>query len=67
MYFSKSKVRSFPSYEGSVVLYARHCSVRSEMNRLNAWPTGSGTIRRHGLVGVGMALLEKVYHCGGLI
>ena len=26
---------------------------------------GSGTIRRCGLVGVGVALLEEVCHCGG--
>ena len=31
---------------------------------LNAWPIGSGTIRRCGLVGVGVALMEKVCHCG---
>jgi hypothetical protein len=31
---------------------------------LNAWPTGSGTIRRCGFVGVGVALLEEVCHCG---
>jgi hypothetical protein len=30
---------------------------------LNAWPTGSATISRCGLVEVGVALLEKVYHC----
>ena len=27
--------------------------------------TGSGTIRRCGFVGVGVALLEEVCHCGG--
>ena len=26
---------------------------------------GSGTIRRRGLVGVGVVLLEEVCHCGG--
>jgi hypothetical protein len=26
---------------------------------------GSSTIRRYGLVGVSVALLEKVCHCGG--
>jgi hypothetical protein len=31
---------------------------------LNTWPTGSGTIRRYGLVGVGVVLLEDVCHCG---
>jgi hypothetical protein len=31
----------------------------------DAWPISFGTIRRYGLVGVGMALLEKVCHCGG--
>jgi len=30
---------------------------------LNAWPSGNGTIRRHGLVGVGVALLEWVWPC----
>jgi hypothetical protein len=29
---------------------------------LNARPKGSGTIRKHGLVGVGVALLEEVCH-----
>ena len=28
-------------------------------------PIGSGTIRRHSFVGVGVALLEEVSHCGG--
>lgn len=39
---------------------------------LNSWPVGSGTIRRIGLVGVDLtlleedvALLDEVYHCGG--
>jgi hypothetical protein len=32
---------------------------------LNACPIGSGTIRRYGLVEVGVALLEEVCHCGG--
>jgi hypothetical protein len=27
--------------------------------------SGNGTIRRYGLVGVGMALLEEVCHCRG--
>ena len=31
----------------------------------NVWPIGGGTIRRYGLVGVGVALLEEVCHCGG--
>ena len=32
---------------------------------LNAWPIGSGTTRRCGLVGEGVALLEEVLrHCG---
>ena len=32
-----------------------------------AWPMGSETIRRCGLVGVGVAFLEEVCHCvGGL-
>jgi hypothetical protein len=31
---------------------------------LNAWPPGSGSIRRCGLVGVGV-VLEEVCHCGG--
>ena len=31
---------------------------------LNAWPTGNGTIRRCGLIGVGVALLEEMCHCG---
>ena len=31
----------------------------------NAWLVGSGTIRRCGLVGVGVPLLEEICHCGG--
>lgn len=31
---------------------------------LNAWPIESDNIRRYGLVGVGVALLEEMYHCG---
>jgi hypothetical protein len=31
---------------------------------LNAWPIENGTIRRCGLFGVGVALLEEVCHCG---
>jgi hypothetical protein len=35
---------------------------------LNMLGPGSGTIRSYGLVGVGVALLEKVCHCrGGLL
>ena len=32
---------------------------------LNMLGPGSGTTRRFTLVGVGVALLEKVCHCGG--
>jgi hypothetical protein len=32
---------------------------------LNAWPIGSGTIRKCSLVRVGVALLEEVCHGGG--
>lgn len=32
---------------------------------LNVWSIGSGTIRRCSLAGIGMALLEEVWHCGG--
>jgi hypothetical protein len=32
---------------------------------LKAWPTGRGTIRRFGLAGVGVALLEEVCLYGG--
>jgi hypothetical protein len=28
----------------------------------HTWPIGSGTVRRRGLVGVGVALLEEVHH-----
>jgi hypothetical protein len=31
---------------------------------LNMLGPGSGTIRRFSFVGVGVALLEEVYHCG---
>jgi hypothetical protein len=34
---------------------------------LNAWPMGNVTIRRCGLIGGGVTLLEKVCHCGGRI
>ena len=30
-----------------------------------ACPMGSGTVRRYGLVGVGVALLEEVHHYWG--
>jgi hypothetical protein len=30
---------------------------------LNAWPIRNGTIRKCGLVGVGVAWLEEVWHC----
>ena len=29
-----------------------------------AWPMGSGTVRRRGLVGIGVDLLEEVCHWG---
>jgi hypothetical protein len=29
-----------------------------------AWPMRNGTIRRCGLVSLGVALLEEVHHCG---
>ena len=29
-----------------------------------AWPMGNGTIRRCGLVGGGVALLEEIHYCG---
>ena len=32
---------------------------------LSAWPIKSGSIRRCGLVGVGVVLLEEGCHCGG--
>lgn len=32
---------------------------------LTAWPKASGTIIRHGLVGVDVALLEEMSHWGG--
>jgi hypothetical protein len=31
---------------------------------LNAWSIGSGSIRRCGLIRVGVALLEEVFQCG---
>jgi hypothetical protein len=31
---------------------------------LNAWPIGSGTIKRCGIVGETVILLEEVCHCG---
>jgi hypothetical protein len=37
--------------------------VLGKCNDLNMLGPGSGTIRRCGLVGVGVALLEEVYHC----
>lgn len=32
---------------------------------LNAWSMGSSAIERYSLVGVSMAIFEKVYHCKG--
>jgi hypothetical protein len=32
---------------------------------LDAWPMGSGSIKRCGLVGVGVALLGELCHYGG--
>jgi len=32
---------------------------------VSGWPIQSGTIRRCGQVGVGVALLKEVCHCGG--
>jgi hypothetical protein len=32
---------------------------------LKAWLIGNSTIKMYGLVGVGLTLLEEVYHCGG--
>ena len=32
---------------------------------LDAWPTGTDTIRRCVLVGIGVALMEEVLDCGG--
>ena len=34
---------------------------------LNVWPIESHSIRRCGLVRVGVALLEKVCHCGSAL
>jgi hypothetical protein len=38
--------------------------VPHRLTRLNAWPTGSGTIKRCDLLEGGVALLEEVHHCG---
>jgi len=35
------------------------------LKRLNAWPIGSGTVRRCGLTGAGVTLLKEACHCGG--
>jgi hypothetical protein len=32
---------------------------------LNGWPIESDTIRRYGLIGIDVMLLEEVYHYGG--
>ena len=32
---------------------------------LDDWPIGSDTIRRLGLVGIGVSLLQEVGNCGG--
>ena len=34
-----------------------------ELMCMNAWPMRSDTVRRCGLVGVGVVLLEEVYYC----
>lgn len=31
---------------------------------LNAWPIESDNIRRYGLVGIDVALVEEIYNCG---
>lgn len=37
----------------------------TELLRWNSWTIGSGTIERCShFVGIRMALMEKVYHCG---
>jgi hypothetical protein len=39
-------------------------SMGASCGGLNVLGPGSGTVRRCGLVGVGVALLEEVCHCG---
>jgi hypothetical protein len=42
-----------------------HTHSHTQCVGLNMLGPGSGTIRRCGLVRVGVALLEEVCHCGG--
>ena len=52
-----------------VILVPRCCSLDRygphRLMYLNAWPIGSTTIRKCGLVGVGVVLLQEVCHCWG--
>jgi hypothetical protein len=50
---------AFPATCGEVIELAPTGSC------VNTWPIGNGTTRRCGLVGVVVALLEEVCHCGG--
>ena len=65
----KAAIRDFP-YLSCRTPSQEHCG---DLNRfaphscmyLNAWPTESGTIRRCGLVGIGVTLLKEVCYCVG--
>ena len=53
-------------YSGMLGLYAYHGLNKYGHHRLmclNAWPIESGTIRRYGLVEVGVALLKYMWLC----
>ena len=52
-------VSAFPVLRQKLMYLAFHMC-----GGLNTLGPGSGTIRRYGLVGVGVALLEEVSHCG---
>ena len=67
-------ISSYLLQEGVSLIIAENTDVwcdglnRNSLHRvmcLHAWPIGSGTIRKCGLIGVGMALLEEVCHCRG--
>jgi hypothetical protein len=47
------------------VNYQTCVTLKAIYDGVNILDWGSGTIRRHGLVGIDVALLEKMYHCVG--
>jgi hypothetical protein len=60
--FFNQKMTTPSSNYGNVLQYVLQLRCGGDLNRLmylNAWPIGSGTIRRCSLVGQGMSLWRK--------